>query len=129
MKPTRRREPPGTCLRQPAAAATVGRRLVVEAAVAATAALTVPCGALAAPPSQKPPRPQPGDRFVVATGDKAGAAIRLDDLAEGGPQILVWPVDPDTSQPRDGSRLAQVLLVKLDPASLEEATREHAAEG
>jgi len=129
MEPTRRREPSRPCAGDDAAVAPVGRRAVLDAALAAGAALALPRTAAAAIAGPKPPRPQTGDRFVFAIGDKAGSAIGLDDLPEGGPQVLVWPVDPETNLPRDASRLAQVLLVKLDPTSLDDATREHSAEG
>jgi Rieske Fe-S protein len=79
--------------------------------------------------AEGPARPQPGDHFVFASGDKEGTEITPADLAEGAPQVLAWPMDPTTKKPRDGSRLAQVLLIRLDPASLDEETKPHAADG
>ena len=74
-------------------------------------------------------RPQPGDRFIFAQGDRAGSPIAPMDVAAGAAPVIAWPVDPATQTVRDGSRLNQVLLVRLDPASLDEATAPHAAEG
>jgi Rieske Fe-S protein len=74
-------------------------------------------------------RPKPGDRFVFAEGDREGEAIAPADIPPGGPQILAWPMDPATKVVRDGSRLNQVLLLRLDPQELDEDTRPRAADG
>src|ERR1700688_3608635 len=68
-------------------------------------------------------RPKPGDLFVFADGDREGEAIAPADIPPGGPQIMAWPMDPATKVVRDGSRLNQVLLLRLDPEELDEATR------
>ena len=74
-------------------------------------------------------RPQPGDRFVYFSGDKKGKVVAAEELPLGGPQVLVWPVDPKTEVVRKGSRLNQVVLVRLAPDELTEETRKNAAEG
>lgn len=74
-------------------------------------------------------RPREGDRFVLAEGEHAGAEIKPMDLPVGGPPVLAWPKDPKSGVVRDGSRLNQVLLLRLDPASLGDETRHHAADG
>lgn len=74
-------------------------------------------------------RPQPGDLFVYAEGDREGETVSPADIPAGGPQLLVWPMDPKTKVVRDGSRLNQVLLLRLDPASLDEDTRPHSVDG
>ena len=74
-------------------------------------------------------RPQAGDRFVFPPGTRAGQLITPDDLPMGGPPVLAYPMDPQTAVVRDGSRLNQVLLLRLDPAALAEETRARAAEG
>jgi Rieske Fe-S protein len=74
-------------------------------------------------------RPQKGDHFAFFTGDRAGTEIKPEDLAVGGPLILAWPVDPQTGTPRDDSRLNQVVLIRLDPESLDEPTRARGADG
>ncbi len=43
--------------------------------------------------------------------------------------MRAWPKDPKTSVVRKGSRLNEVLVVKLDPAELDEETRSRAAGG
>ncbi len=106
-------------------------------------ASAAPCGALiggvglsllrpAAAQDEKPgseERPQPGDLFVFAEGDNEGKTIAPQDVPEGGPQIPAWPMDPKTKVVRDGSRLNQVLLLRLDPGKLDEDTRTRSADG
>lgn len=74
-------------------------------------------------------RPQKADQLVRAEGDKAGQVIKSDDLTLGGPPIRAWPQDPKTSVVRKGSRLNEVVLVKLDPSELDDATRARAPDG
>jgi rieske iron-sulfur protein len=104
-----------------------GRRQVL---IAGLAAASLPyAGAAAAPPSAKNARPEEGDHFIYVAGEKPGAQVRVEDLPVGGPPALAWPVDSKTETVRDGSRLNQVLLIRLDPAELDDETRAHAADG
>jgi Rieske Fe-S protein len=74
-------------------------------------------------------RPQPGDQLVFVFGDHEGEIIAPVDLPLGGPQILAYPKDPNSGVVRNGSRLNQVLLVRLEPSELSEEVRAHAADG
>jgi rieske iron-sulfur protein len=74
-------------------------------------------------------RPQKADVLVRAEGDKAGELIKLDDLTVGGPPLRAWPKDPATSVVRKGSRLNEVVLIRLDPNELDDATRARAPDG
>jgi rieske iron-sulfur protein len=74
-------------------------------------------------------RPQKADVLVVSEGDRVGEVIKPQDLKLGGPPLRAWPKDPKTSVVRKGSRLNEVLVVKLDPAELDDETRSHAADG
>ena len=74
-------------------------------------------------------RPQKADVLVFSEGDRAGQVIKPQDLKAGGPPVRAWPMDPKTSVVRKGSRLNEVLVVKLDPAELDEDTRSRAAGG
>jgi len=74
-------------------------------------------------------RPQPGDMFVFLEGEKAGSVITPADVPLGGPQVVAWPMDPKNKLIRDGSRLNQVLLIRLDPATIGEVEKPRAAEG
>ena len=72
-------------------------------------------------------RPREGDRFVDAESGRS--ELKPGDLPLDGPPVLAWPKDPKNGVVRDGSRLNQVLLLRLDPASLDGETRGHAANG
>jgi Rieske Fe-S protein len=74
-------------------------------------------------------RPTTGDQFVFVLGDKKGEVVKAEDLAAGGPQQLAYPMDPVSKVVRDGSRLNQVLLIRLDPAQLNPDTKTRSAEG
>lgn len=74
-------------------------------------------------------RPQKADLLVFTEGDHAGEVIKPGDLQLGGPPVHAWPKDPKTSVIRKGSRLNEVLIVKLDPAELDDETRAHSADG
>jgi len=74
-------------------------------------------------------RPQRADVLVLSEGEHAGKIIDPQDLKLGGPPLRAWPKDPKTSVIRNGSRLNEVLVVRLDPAELDDETRAYAAEG
>jgi len=73
-------------------------------------------------------RPQKGDLLVVSEGEHAGKIVKPDDLKLGGPPVNAWPKDPKTSVVRDGSRLNEILLVRLDPDELDQTTRNRSAD-
>ena len=70
-------------------------------------------------------RPQEGD-FLVRT-DGPPTPLGPNDIS--APQVIAWPMDPATKTVRDGSRLNKVLLIRLDPATLEQPTQARAADG
>jgi rieske iron-sulfur protein len=106
------------------------RRALILTALATGACLASSRSSIAeedAPGSNE--RPQKADVLVFAEGDRAGEVIKPQDLKAGGPPVRAWPKDPKTSVVRKGSRLNEVLVVKLDPAELDEETRSRAAGG
>jgi Rieske Fe-S protein len=104
------------------------RRTFIKLAVVAGAGLSLRAAA-AGESDAANARPQAGDRFVFAEPDHEGVEITPADLSVGGPQVQAWPMDSASKTVRSGSRLNRVLLVRLDPAGLDEETRAHAAEG
>jgi Rieske Fe-S protein len=75
-------------------------------------------------------RPVPGDQLVRSEGlSGAGEPLRPDDVVQDAPQFLAWPKDPASGTVRDGSRLNQVLLLRLDPEGLEPESRAHSVSG
>jgi rieske iron-sulfur protein len=106
------------------------RRKFFRATLAAGMILAFPRPSLAdAEKAGAEERPQPGDLLVYAEGDNEGKTVSPTDIPLGGPQLLVWPMDPKTEVVRNASRLNQVLLLRLDPASLDEDTLPHSADG
>ena len=73
-------------------------------------------------------RPKEGD-LLVRVGSTTTTPLRPDDLLLGAGQVMVWPMDPASNVVRDGSRLNKVLLLRLDPAVLDERTVQRAANG
>jgi Rieske Fe-S protein len=74
-------------------------------------------------------RPQKGDVLVVSEGEHEGEVIKPDDLKVGGPPLRAWPKDPKTSVVRNGSRLNEVLVIKLEASELDDTTRARAVDG
>jgi Rieske Fe-S protein len=99
----------------------LGAGLGIGVGLAATEASAATADASKAPP-------QPGDRLTFFSGAKKGQPIKVDDLKLGGPQVMATAVDAATGTPKTG-RLSQALVIRLDPATLDEETRKGAAEG
>jgi Rieske Fe-S protein len=85
---------------------------------------------LAAAQDEEPARwrPQPGD-LLVKVGADHRKPLTTADLVLGAPQIIAWPMDAKDQTVRDGSRLNKVLLLRLDPAGFDQATKARAADG
>jgi len=73
--------------------------------------------------------PEENDLLVFAFGEREGEPIAPGDLGAGAPQIFAYAMAPDTRVVRNGTRLYQVVLIRLDPAWLSEQTRERAVDG
>jgi rieske iron-sulfur protein len=105
------------------------RRRVLQAGAAVLAGLTPGIGRAEDQDASRMMRPQPGDLLVRVESDQAGQVITAAEVKRGEPPILAWAMDPATKVSRDGSRLNQVLLLRLDPAALGPITQPHAADG
>jgi Rieske Fe-S protein len=105
------------------------RRSLLLAALAASAGLATKAVAAddEAPGSDE--RPQKGDVFVHSEGDQDGQLIKPVDLTLGGPPLHAWPQDPKSGVIRKGSRLNEILIIRLDPAELDDETRARSVEG
>ena len=73
--------------------------------------------------------PQEGDALVFAYGDRAGQPIAPADVAVGAKQLLAYPMHVATRRIRDGSRLNQLVVVRLPADKLTDETRARAADG
>ena len=74
-------------------------------------------------------RPMKGDKLVFVSGPNMGKPVHPEDLQENGPQMLAWAADPATGTVRNGSRLNQILVIRLPVDGLDEETRGRAAGG
>ena len=106
------------------------RRTLLLGALATTACLgcSTKVRAREDPPGSDE-RPQKGDLLVFTEGDREGKLIIAADLQAGGPPVHAWPQDPKTSVVRSASRLNEILIIRLDPAELDEQTRARAIDG
>jgi rieske iron-sulfur protein len=73
--------------------------------------------------------PQADDSLVFAYGERAGQVIAPGDLGLGSKQVLAYPMHPGTRRVRDGSRLNQLVVVRLPTEKLTDTTRMRAADG
>lgn len=105
------------------------RRCVLHAAFGTGLSLLVPQIAHSQASDPRNSRPQEGDRLVFADGDKKGNPVQFEALPVGGPPVTVFPQDTASGTVRDGSRLNQILLVRLDPTRLQAETQPRAAQG
>lgn len=106
------------------------RRTIILTALVTAVHASAPraAGAEEEPPGSNL-RPQKADVLVFADGNRAGEIIKPGELKSGGPYVRAWPKDPKSSVIRKGSRLNELVVVKLDPADLDEDTRARSADG
>jgi Rieske Fe-S protein len=113
----------------PAAAHPTRRALMLAALAAGTCvAATTPLAAEDDQPGSDL-RPKAADLLVFYDGDREREIIKPNDVALGGPPVHAWAKDPKTSVIRDGSRLNEIMLVRLDPKELNEDMQPLAADG
>jgi rieske iron-sulfur protein len=105
------------------------RALILTALATGTCFVASKSGAAGEDQPGSDERPQKADVLVLSEGEHAGKIIDPQDLKLGGPPVRAWPKDPKTSVIRNGSRLNEVLVVRFDPAELDDETRVLAAEG
>ncbi len=74
-------------------------------------------------------RAQPGDQLVFRLGDRKGEAIALADVVDGAKPLLGYPYDPVNDVVRKGSRLNQILVLRLPPEELTEEVRARSIDG
>lgn len=104
--------------------------LVLGSAAAAACCLGASGPALAANPAPAAERPQKGDWLVIADGgEDEGKVIKLDMLSVGGAMMNAWPVDSETKITRSKSRFNKVVVVRVEPDKLDEATRAKSVDG
>lgn len=85
--------------------------------------------AVRAEPDAKTARPQADDRLVFSAGDRRPEMVTPARVPSGGPPVTAYPMEPSTRIVRNGSRLNQIMLIRLDPGDLADETRGRAADG
>ena len=83
---------------------------------------------LGAQQDQASARPKEGD-LLVKLGDASKTPLTPADIPLGARQTMAWALDPVDKIVRSGSRLNQLLLLRLDPEKLTAETRSRAADG
>ena len=67
--------------------------------------------------------------MFIRTTDSTMTPLTAEELGIGAAQTIAWPFDPVEKILRNGSRLNQVLLLKLDPGKFSPETRLRSANG
>ena len=107
--------------------ASARRRRLLCAAMAAGLAGPLASLATETDPSKQPPTP--GDQLAFASWEDTPRAVTPADIELDAAPLSVYPQDPRSGVTRENSRLNQILLLRLTPASLDEATRARAVDG
>lgn len=92
-------------------------------------ALAAPLAARGDEADEASAAPRENDVLVFAYGDRAGQVIAPADVTVGAKQLLAFPMDSATKRIRDGSRLNQLIVVRLTADKLTAETAARAADG
>ena len=106
----------------------IGRRALLKAGVCAGLALRVAPKPATGQVDPATVRPAEGD-LLVKVGDAIKTPLAPDHIRLGAQPIIAWAMDPKTRTVRSGSRLNQVLLVRLDAKTLNPDTAARAVSG
>ena len=110
--------------------ACAARRRLLRAALAAglsTGLASRATLAAAGDPSKMPPAP--GDELAFASWADEARTVTVADVVRDAAPLSVYPRDPISGVTRENARLNQILLLRLDPASMDDATRARAIDG
>lgn len=110
----------------PCASSASVRRSFVKGMAAAVLAWLVPDTSAAQ--DARTVRPAAGD-LLVRNGDAGATPLMAADIVAAGTPTIAWPMSADDKVVRNGSRLNRLVVVRLDPATLTEKTRERAVDG
>lgn len=112
------------------------RRAVLQAAIGvgtgAAVLSTLYVGAGLIPKKEITPEKEPiaeGDVIVYSQGPNKGQPIKPGDLKVGAQQIIAYPMNPKNNVVKGGEANNTVILLKLDPASLDAETAKYAVDG
>jgi rieske iron-sulfur protein len=106
----------------------VKRRTVLEGICAAGLVVPGMVGAQVLDPATLTP-PQANDVLVYSYGDESGNVIGINELDADSKQIFAWAMDPVNRILRNGTRLNQVVLVRVAPDRLSDETAARSING
>lgn len=92
------------------------------------AAIGTPNTADAAKPPERMPA-QAGDRIKIIKGDLKDQLVKPEILEAGARPFEAFPIDPTTEVLRRKNRLNRMLVMRLDPAEMDEGTRDRSVDG
>jgi Rieske Fe-S protein len=69
------------------------------------------------------------DDVLVKRGDQTFTPLTPGDVPSNGQYVSAWPMAPSTKIVRSGSRLNEVLLIRLDPKTLAGASQSASVDG
>ena len=84
-------------------------------------------GAQAAARDPRRALPQKGDLLVTVSENGTATPLKVSALVENAAPVLVWPAEGETV--RDRSRLNRLLVLKLDPTTLDATAKRLAQDG
>ena len=73
--------------------------------------------------------PQKGDVLVTVAENGTAAPLKVSALVENAAPVLVWPAEGAGEVVRDRSRLNRLLVLKLDPTTLDPTAKRLAKDG
>ena len=104
-----------------------GRRVVLKAGIALGLGWSVGARADTGQGDRAAARPEEGDLLVKA-GDASNTPLTPRDIPIGAGQTMAWAMEPGERMVRSGSRLNQIMLLRLDPGTLTADTRARSAD-
>jgi rieske iron-sulfur protein len=105
------------------------RRTLLRAAVALGATWPFAEAGAVAPDDPALAAPKAGDKLVFGVGEHKGKPITPDAVVVGAGQILAFPMEPKDKIVRDGNRLNQVIVIRLQPEAIKPETAPNSADG
>ena len=115
--------------RQQEACASAPRRRLLCAALAAGLGSSISARATAADADPSKQLAQVGDELAFASWEDDPRVVTPADVVLDAAPLSVYPRDPASGVTRENARLNQVLLLRLDPARMNDATRVRAVDG
>ncbi len=107
--------------------ASLPRRRLLGAALAA--GIAAPLGSLADSTDPSKTAAAAGDVLAFASWEDEPRAVTVADVELNAAPLVVYPQDPVSGVTRENSRLNQILVLRLDPATLDDTTRARAIDG